>query len=103
MAISPSEMRAHVYSKTYVKRPLPKKTENCFKDKLSFNVGQKYCRMLQREHSAILLAFIMLLFVIIDLRSLFCLFLSGRFIQILLKMYRNESTIFILIMSRYPT
>ena len=37
--------------------------------------------MLQGEHSAILLTFIKLLFVI---KILFCLFLSGRFTQVLL-------------------
>ena len=35
-----------------------------FKDQLSLNAGQKYCRMLQREHSAILSTFIKLPFVI---------------------------------------
>ena len=30
------------------------------KDQLSLNAGQKYCRMLQGEHSAILLTFIKL-------------------------------------------
>ena len=34
-----------------------------FQDQLSLNAGQKYCRMLQREHSAILLTFIKLRFV----------------------------------------
>ena len=34
------------------------------KDQLSLNAGQKYCRMLQGEHSAILLTFIKLPFVI---------------------------------------
>ena len=33
-------------------------------DQLSLNAGQKYCRMLQGEHSAILLTFIKLPFVI---------------------------------------
>ena len=33
-------------------------------DRLSLNAGQKYCRMLPLEHSAILLTFIKLLFVI---------------------------------------
>ena len=37
-----------------------KKTKNVFQDRLSFNAGQKYCRMLQREHSAILFTFIKL-------------------------------------------
>ena len=42
-------------------KPLKKKTKNCFfYDRLSLNAGQKYCRMLQREHSAILLTFIKL-------------------------------------------
>ena len=31
-----------------------------FQDQLSFNAGQKYCRMLQGEHSAILSTFIKL-------------------------------------------
>ena len=35
-----------------------------FQDQLSLNVGQKYCRMLQGEHSAILSTFIRLPFVI---------------------------------------
>ena len=52
------------YSKTCVKRPLSKRLKNGFQDKLSLNAGQKYCRMLQGEHSAILLTFIKLQFVI---------------------------------------
>ena len=49
-----------------------------FQDRLhvSLNAGQKYCRMLQGEHSAILSTFIKLP-LILSLRSLFCLFLSG--------------------------
>ena len=35
-----------------------------FQNQLSLNAGQKYCRMLQWEHSAILSTFIMLSFVI---------------------------------------
>ena len=41
-----------------------KKTEFFFQDQLSLNAGQKYCRMLQEEHSAILLTFIKLPLVI---------------------------------------
>ena len=41
-----------LYSKTCLKRPLREE------DQLSLNAGQKYCRMLQGEHSAILLTFI---------------------------------------------
>ena len=44
--------------KACFKRPLKKE------DQLSFNAGQKYCRMLQGEHSAILSTFIKLPFVI---------------------------------------
>ena len=49
-----------IYSKTYVKRPLFKILKIGFKDKLSINKAQKYCRMLPLEHSAILLTFIKL-------------------------------------------
>ena len=48
------------YGKTCVKRPLPKRPKIGFQDQLSLNVGQKHCRMLQGEHSAILLIFIKL-------------------------------------------
>ena len=55
------------YSKTCLKRPLKKKPnfgflfewplKTGFKDRLSLNAGQKYCRMLQEGggHSSILL------------------------------------------------
>ena len=52
------------YSKTCIKRPLSKRPKIAFQDQLSLNAGQKYCRMLQGEHSAILLTFIKLPFVI---------------------------------------
>ena len=52
------------YSKTCLKRSLKKKTKIGFQDRLSHNAGQKYCRMLQGEHSAILSTFIKLPFVI---------------------------------------
>ena len=40
-----------------------KRTQNfCFQYQISLNASQKYCRMLQREHSAILLTFIKLPF-----------------------------------------
>ena len=42
-----------LYSKTYLKRPLKKKTKIGFQTQLSLNAGQKYCRMLQGEHSAV--------------------------------------------------
>ena len=53
-----------VYSKTCVKQPLSKRLKIGFQYHLSLNAGQKYCRMLPLEHSAILLAFIKLPFVI---------------------------------------
>ena len=52
------------YSKTCVKQPLSKRPKIGFQDQLSLNAGQKYCRMLQGEHSAILSTFIRLPFVI---------------------------------------
>ena len=52
------------YSKTCVKWPLLKRPKICFQDQVSLNAGQKYCRMLPLEHSAILLTFIKLPFVI---------------------------------------
>ena len=70
-----------MYSKTCVKRPLSKQTKIGFQDQLSLNAGQQYCRMLQGEHSAILLIFIKLPFVI----KIFVLsILSGRFTQVIL-------------------
>ena len=53
-----------MYSKTCVKRPLSKRPKIGFQDQLSLNSSQKYCRMLQGEHSAIHLTFIKLPFAI---------------------------------------
>ena len=53
-----------MYSKTCLKQSLKKKTKNSFQDRLLLNAGQKYCRMLPLEHSAILSTFIKLQFVI---------------------------------------
>ena len=56
------------YSKTCVKQPLSKIPKIGFQDQfntcISLIAGQKYCRMLQGEHSVILLTFIKLFFVI---------------------------------------
>ena len=58
---SDSEQRAHFsYSKTCVKRSLSKRQKIGFQYQLSLNAGQKYCSMLQGEHSAILSTFIKL-------------------------------------------
>ena len=51
-------------SKTSVKRPLSRRPKIGFQVQLSLNAGQKYCRMLQVEHSAILLTFIKIRIVI---------------------------------------
>ena len=53
-----------MYSKTGVILPLSEGQKIVFQDQLSLNAGQKYCRMLQGEHSAILSTFIKLPFVI---------------------------------------
>ena len=55
--------RAISYSKTCVKQPLSKRQKIGFQTQLWLNAGQKYCRMLQGEHSAILLTLIKLPFV----------------------------------------
>ena len=57
-----------------------------FNTQLSLNAGQKYCRMLQGEHSAILSTSISYLF---PLRPLFCLFLCGCLRQVLLYLYHK--------------
>ena len=51
------------YSKTCVKGPLSKRPQIGFQDQLSLTAGQKYCRMLCGEYSAILSTFIKLPFV----------------------------------------
>ena len=50
------------YSKTSLKWPLKLNTKIGFQYRLWLNAGQKYCRMLQWEHSAILSTFIKLPF-----------------------------------------
>ena len=53
-----------MYNKTCLKRPLKKDRTWFFQDRLSYNAGQKYCRMLQGEHFAMLLTSIKLPFAI---------------------------------------
>ena len=50
------------YNKTCPKRSLIKNNKIGFQYRLSLNAGQKYCRMLPLEHSAILSTFIKLPF-----------------------------------------
>ena len=80
------------YRKTCVKWPLSKRPKICFQDQLSLNVSQKYCRMLQREHSAILSTFIKLLFVIkIFVKSIFeWSFYTGFTVLVLLFFLRGH-------------
>ena len=70
-----------LYSKTCVRQPLSKRPKIGFQGQLSLNAGQSIadCRMLQREHSAILSTFITLPFVIkIFVSSIFEWPLSNR-------------------------
>ena len=90
-----------IYSKTCLKRPLSKRQKIGFQDQLLLNAGQKYCRMLQGEHSAILSTFIKLPFVIkiFDLSIYEWLFKLQRFYckQVLIVFYMilyAPSTIF---------
>ena len=70
------------YSKICLKRPLKKNTKNWgFQYQLSLNAGQKYCRMLHGEHSAILSTFIKLPF---SIMTFVLSILSGRLRQVLL-------------------
>ena len=55
---------SYTYSKTCLKQPLSKRPKFGFQDQLLLNTNQKYCRMFQGEHSAILSTFIKLPFVI---------------------------------------
>ena len=69
-----------IYSKTCLKRPLKNAPKIGFKYRFSLNAGQKYCRMLQGEHSAIINTFIVLPF---SIKTYFCVFLSGHLRQVL--------------------
>ena len=52
-----------IYNKTFVKGPHSKRAKIGFQDQLSLNAGQMNCRMLQGEHSTILMTYIKLPFV----------------------------------------
>ena len=79
------------YSKTCLKRSLKRKTKIGFQDQLSLNAGQKYCRMLQGEHCAILSTFIKLPFVIKTfVLSVFVWPLKTGFTVLFLKAYLQK-------------
>ena len=84
-----------LYRKTCEKRPLSIRPKIGFQDQVWLNAGQKYCRMLQGEHYAILLTFINLPFVIkIFVLSIFLSGrLSGQFTQVLRYWHCNTGTI----------
>ena len=69
------------YSKTCFKQPLKKKTEIGFQDRLWLNADQKYYRMLLES---ILQYFRPSLSYHLSLRPLFCLFLTGFTVEIML-------------------
>ena len=69
------EVSVFRYSKTCVKQPLSKRLKICFQDQLWLSAGQKY---------SILQYFRPSLSFYLSLRSLFSLFLSGHFTQVLL-------------------
>ena len=78
------------YSKTCLKWPLSKRPKIGFQDQLLLNAGQKYCRTLQGEHSAILPTFIKLPFVIkIFVWSIFEWPFYTGFTVILVHMYKE--------------
>ena len=80
-----------LYSKTCVKQPLSKRPQTGFQDQLPLNAGQKYCRMLQGEHSASILQYFRpSLSYHLSLRSWFCLLFSGRFTKVLLYMFMSQ-------------
>ena len=58
-----------------------KNKKNGFQIRLSLNAGQKYCRMLQGEHSAILSTFIKLPF---SIKTFVLSVLSGRLTKVFL-------------------
>ena len=87
------------YSKTCVKRPLSKRPQIGFQDQLLLNAGQKYCRMLQGEHSAILLICIKLPFVI----KIFVLpIFEWPFTQVLLYYAKKIANLDLCILSYIP-
>ena len=77
----------YYYSKTCIKQSLSKRPKIGFQDQLSLNAVQKYCRMLK---GSILQYFRPSLSYHLSLRSLFCLFFSGRFTQVLLYINLHE-------------
>ena len=78
------------YSKTCIKSPLSKRQKNGFQDHLSLNAG--HC-IAECSKGSFLQYFRPSLSYHLSLRSLFCLFLSGHFTQVLLYCLRAQSTL----------
>ena len=78
-------LKFNMHSKTCVKWQLSKIKQIGFQGQLLLNAGQKYCKMLQGAFcNTFHLHFRPSISYHSSLRSLFCLFLSGRFKQVLL-------------------
>ena len=65
----------YLHIQSTVKAATQKEDQNFFQDQSSLNEGQRYCRMLPLEHSAILSTFIKQP---LPFRPLFCLFMRGH-------------------------
>ena len=94
-SLSDKEKNTLVCSKTCLKQPLKRKTKIGFQDRLSLNAGQKYCRMLQGEHSAILSAYIKLPFAIKTfVLSIFEWLLKAGFTVVSIKDWRSRPLVY---------
>ena len=78
------------YSKTHVKWPPSKKPKIVFQDQLSLNAGQNLS-IADCSKGSILQYFQPSLSYHLSLRSVFCLFLSGRFTPVLHWFYCNRN------------
>ena len=78
------------YSATCVKRPPSKRQKIVFHDQSLLIEGQKYCRMLQGEHSAILSTFIKLSFSI----KTFVLSIFKRLLKTGFTVHSKESLVY---------
>ena len=82
-------------SKTCLKQTLKKNTIIGFQDQLSLNAGQKYCRMLQGEHSAILSTFIKLPYAIKIFILSICEWSLKTGFTVFIKLWLNIVTIYL--------
>ena len=78
-----------MYSKTCLKQPPQKGPKISFQDRLSLNAGQKFAEC---SNGSILQYFQPSLSYHLSIRPLICLFLSGRFRQVLLYFMKEDDT-----------